>query len=279
MNRKHTIQDYHARITRVVDYVYDHLDEDLSSTKLAEIACFSEYHWHRIYRSISGETIAQTIRRLRLHRASVELMASEKSISEISKRAGYSAIESFSRAFQKSYGVPPASYRKDNRCDLYNFHQFEDDKMYDIEIESTESLNVIGYTHKGSFETIGKTFEQLGGWAFKTGKFSCGVPPRVFCIYYNDPTQVPEKELRSFPCMNFGDETKATDGIEETELVGGRYATLTFKGPYPELVKPYQWLFGKWLPESGEEVADVPCFEEYLNNPKETPASEVLTKI
>ena len=278
MTKHSTINDYHRRISRVVDYVYDNLDEDLSSAKLAEIACFSEYHWHRIYRSISGETITQTIRRLRLHRASVELIGSDTPISIISKRAGYAAVESFTRAFQKSYGVPPAGYRKDKKCDFYTFYQFEDNAMYEVEITNTEKLDVIGYTHKGSFETIGKTFEKLGGWAFKTGNFS-NKPPRVFCIYYSDPAQVPEEELRSFPCMKFAEDVKADEDIESAELPGGRYATITFKGPYPELAKPYQYLFGKWLPESGEEAAEVPCFEEYLNSPKDTPASDLLTRI
>lgn len=166
MNRPATINDYHKRVIRVVDYIYDNLNGDLSSSKLAEVACFSEYHWHRIYRGISGETITQTIRRLRLHLAAFELITSNKSIATIESDAGYSAVESFSRAFQKDFDVPPASYRKDKQRDLYIFNQFEDTTMYELEIKTIENMNAVGYTHKGSYADIGKTFERLFSWHF-----------------------------------------------------------------------------------------------------------------
>jgi AraC family transcriptional regulator len=66
---KTTRNDYGRRVTRVTTYISDHLDEDLSLERLAEIACFSPYHFHRIYRGIAGETACDTIRRLRLDRA------------------------------------------------------------------------------------------------------------------------------------------------------------------------------------------------------------------
>ena len=62
-------------------------------------------------------------------------------------------------------------------------------------------------------------------------------------------------------------------------LPAGKCATLLFKGSYAELEKPYGWLFGRWLPESGYEAADFPVFEEYLNDPRTTPPSELLTRI
>jgi len=54
---------------------------------------------------------------------------------------------------------------------------------------------------------------------------------------------------------------------------------VTHKGSYAELEKPYDWLFGSWLPQSGEEAVDFPPFEEYLNDPKTTQPSELLTRI
>lgn len=161
MNRPATLNDYHKRVIRVVDYIYDNLNGDLSSRKLAEIACFSEYHWHRIYRGISGETIAQTIRRLILHNAAYELISSKKSIATIASDAGYSAVESFGRAFQQSFDVPPASYRKDKQRVLYVFNQFEDNAMYELEIKTLENMTAVGYMHKGPYIDIGKTFERL----------------------------------------------------------------------------------------------------------------------
>lgn len=61
--------DYETRLTRVVDYIYDHLEDNIRFDDLAEVACLSPWHWHRVYSSMRGETIAATIRRLRLSRA------------------------------------------------------------------------------------------------------------------------------------------------------------------------------------------------------------------
>ena len=57
---------YETRLRRVSAYIHDHLDEELDMARLAEIACMSSYHWHRIYRAIYGETLAATVKRLRL---------------------------------------------------------------------------------------------------------------------------------------------------------------------------------------------------------------------
>lgn len=65
----------------------------------------------------------------------------------------------------------------------------------------------------------------------------------------------------------------------ETEIAGGRYAALRYKGPYAAMRSAYQWFYGPWLAQSGEEPADVPVFEEYLNNPRDTAPAELLTDI
>ena len=103
--------DYARRVTLVIDHIADNLDADLSLERLAEIACFSPYHFHRIYRSITGETVADTIRRLRLHRAAGELARSVYPIGRIARRAGYGSVEAFTRAFGSDHGEPPGAFR------------------------------------------------------------------------------------------------------------------------------------------------------------------------
>src|SRR5471032_3101520 len=87
---------YEARLSRVLDHIYDHLDEPLDIDRLAEIACMSPYHWHRIYQAMYGETVATTVRRLRLHRAAGYLANCSTPIAEIAERSGYSSLQSFS---------------------------------------------------------------------------------------------------------------------------------------------------------------------------------------
>lgn len=75
MHPKHktTWNDYKARILRVLTHIHEHLDEELDLEELARVACFSSFHFHRIFAAMTGETIADHVRRLRLERAAIEL--------------------------------------------------------------------------------------------------------------------------------------------------------------------------------------------------------------
>jgi AraC family transcriptional regulator len=101
---------YTERVQRVVDYMASHLDEALDLQALAQVACFSPYHFHRIYRGLLGETVADTMRRLRLHRAAIDLLDRELSVERTASRAGYASQAAFTRAFRAEYGTPPARY-------------------------------------------------------------------------------------------------------------------------------------------------------------------------
>jgi AraC family transcriptional regulator len=71
----------------------------------------------------------------------------------------------------------------------------------------------------------------------------------------------------------------ATSELETREIRGGRDAVALHVGPYAELTRAYMWLLGTWLPQSGEEVADAPCVEEYLNDPRTLPPTEWRTEV
>ncbi|HLJ63418.1 MAG TPA: helix-turn-helix transcriptional regulator [Stellaceae bacterium] len=73
----------------------------------------STYHWHRIYHAVRGETIAATVKRLRLQRAAVDLAQTAKTVEAIAPRAGYGSVQAFTRAFSEAYGLPPAKYREE----------------------------------------------------------------------------------------------------------------------------------------------------------------------
>ena len=104
---------YENRLRRVSAYIHDHLDEDLDMERLAEIACMSSCHWHKIYRAIYGETLAATVKRLRLHRSAGDIVRTDLTVGEIAKRSGYPNLQSFNRIFKSVYGMPPARYRKE----------------------------------------------------------------------------------------------------------------------------------------------------------------------
>ncbi len=91
---------YAQRIQRVVDYLAEHLDDPLDFGTLAGVACFSPYHFHRIYRGLLGETVNDTVRRLRLHRSAIDLLDQDLSIERTARRGGYDSQAAFTRAFR-----------------------------------------------------------------------------------------------------------------------------------------------------------------------------------
>ncbi|MGH1349618.1 MAG: AraC family transcriptional regulator [Methyloligellaceae bacterium] len=278
MHKERTTEDYKSRILRVIDYIYNHLDSDLDSRTLSEIACFSEFHWHRIYHSMTGETPFQTVRRLRLHRASGELLSTDAPVIQIAERAGYNSIEAFNRAFKKAFQLPPAAYRqsREKSYALCNFIEGEDG-MYDVEVKDIEAITIAAVHYKGSYMESGQAFEQLMTWAGPKGLIN--ETTRMIGVYYDDPNEVPEEELRTDAGIAVSDNLEVQNPIRLVNIERGTYAVLLHKGPYAELSKAYAWLFGQWLPQSGREAANRPCFEEYLNNPKETNPGDLQTLI
>jgi len=280
-----------TRFHKVIDYIYDHMDEKMDLDTLAEIACVSPYHWHRIYRGLCGETLATTVKRLRLQRAAGQLANSQASIDVIAGTSGYSRLQSFNRAFSETYGMPPAKFRSQGSHTLFNKYAFphatDEDKqnenrtteMMEVTIKQVDTFDLFAMPHTGSYMEIGNAFEKLFGWLGMRGLI--GPQLRSVGIYYSNPDAVAESELQSAACVALPNmQTIELDsGIEKKSILRGEYAVLRHVGPYSNMRSAYQWLYGEWLNNSGREVADQPAFEEYLNNPREVPPTELITDI
>ncbi|MBX5100625.1 AraC family transcriptional regulator [Rhizobium lentis] len=269
---------YESRLRRVSAYIHDHLDEELDMERLAEIACLSSYHWHRIYRAIYGETLAATVKRLRLHRAAGEIVRTELTVSEIAKRSGYPNLQSFNRIFKSVYGIPPARYRKEGSHTAFELSPNGKTKaMFNVTIREIEPTELIGVAHTGSYMQIGKAFETLFGTLYARGLARPDM--RMIGVYLDDPDIVPAEKLRSIACVTGTSDLPADPPLERRTIEGGPYAVLRHKGPYADMYKAYQWLYSEWLPKSGRQLKDSVMFEEYLNNPRDVPPTELMTDI
>src|SRR5262245_699347 len=163
MNERLTTRsDYAMRLERVFRWLADHLDDTLDLAQLADVAAMSPYHFHRIYHAMQGETAAETVRRLRLHRAAVELITGELPVPRIARRAGYGSQEAFTRAFKAAYGVPPARYRA-SFAPIQQASRSEDAMetavTYEAVIRQVPTIRVATLPHRGPYMTIGSTFE------------------------------------------------------------------------------------------------------------------------
>lgn len=289
MNERLTTRsDYAMRLERVFRWLADHLDDTLDLARLAEVAAMSPYHFHRTYHAMQGETAAETVRRLRLHRAAVELITGELPVPRVARRAGYGSQEAFTRAFKAAYGVPPARYRASfvpsptpGRSHKTGPTAAEDamdtTTTYLATIRETPVLRVAALAHHGEYMNIGSTFERL--MAIAGGQGLLGPWTRSFGIYYDDPASTPRDALRADACVTLPDDKTPSGELQVREIRGGRYAVTLHVGPYAELHFPYTWLYGTWLPTSGEEPAHAPSIEEYLNDARVVPPSELRTEI
>jgi AraC family transcriptional regulator len=271
--------DYAVRLERVVTWLAEHLDDELDLARLSDVACMSPYHFHRIYHAMQGETAADTVRRLRLHRAAVELIAGDRPVARVARRAGYGSQEAFTRAFKTAYGVPPARYRA-SFVPMPTTGRTEDEMdtmTYQTTIREVPAIRVAALPHLGDYQTIGATFQRLSTIAAGQGLF--GPTTRSFGIYHDDPSATPRDALRADACMTVPDGWVPDGDLQLLEIRGGRYAVTLHVGPYAELERPYRWLYGTWLAQSGEEVADAPCVEEYLNDARTVPPTELRTEI
>jgi AraC family transcriptional regulator len=270
--------EYGERMDRVTAYVFDHLDDALDLNKLAEVACLSPYHWHRIYHAMRGETIAATVRRLRLHRATGWLTQTDLSIEEIAEKSGFGGVESFTRIFKAAYGMPPARYRREGSHRRFDPAVKEGSAiMQHVDIRRVPHMQAATIAHRGSYMEIGRAFETLFGTLGARNLLRPSL--RMFGIYYDDPASVPEAELRSRAAIVAPTPLPIEPPLEAATIVGGAYAVLRHKGPYADMRGAYEWLYGTWLPQSGREPADAPCVEEYLNTPRDTPPTELLSDI
>ncbi|WP_394197346.1 helix-turn-helix domain-containing protein [Litoreibacter albidus] len=99
---------YEARLLRVMEYIHDNPAGDLSLDALADIAAMSRFHWHRVFHGMTGETCADAVRRVRLHRAACWLVQKDWPVAQVAERCGYSNA----RALRGLFGTGLVSLRQ-----------------------------------------------------------------------------------------------------------------------------------------------------------------------
>ncbi|CAB3682620.1 DNA gyrase inhibitor [Achromobacter deleyi] len=268
-----TKTQYAHRMDPVLRWLASNPDADPDLYQLADLACLSPYHFHRVYRAMMGETVNATVQRIRMHRAAVALGGTGASLRDVAQRAGYESDAAFSRAFGATFGISPGRYRE-ARSRPFDPQELG---MYPITIETFPGAILAALPHRGSYQEIGPVFTRAFMLA---GSRGLARPESIgFGVYFDDPEQVPVGQLRSLAGMSVAPDADLGDELERFEIPAGRCAILTYTGPYNEMDKPYNWMFSEWLPASGAVPADFPMFEQYLNDPRTTPPAQLQTRI
>ena len=282
-SRKETETDYRQRISRVIAYIELHLSEPLLLTTLSEVACFSSYHFHRIFTAYVGETVNQYVRRLKLEKAAFSLVYSQKSITDIALDSGYETPSAFNKAFKQQFGSNPSQFKREFANGAFpqltkpTLITYKETTM-NPEIIERKDVKVAAVRRTGPYDQAAQqAWGALCTFAGPRGLLKEDV--EYVGVSYDDPAITPAEKLRYDACVSIDEDIDVEGDVEVQTLAGGSYAMFLHKGSYEGLSAVYGEIFGSWLPQSGKKLREVPCFEKYLNSPEQVPPEELMTEI
>ncbi len=271
---------YERRILRVLSHIHDNLDGDLSLETLAAVACMSPYHWHRVFYGITGETLANCIRRIRMDRATFLLLQTKDSVAQIAEQCGYGNVQSFARSFQADYGLTPSKFRKSRMAyRASDAPRHPAPKAFEIEVQTRPGLRLVAESHRGDYQFLGRTVAQLHA-RLALREIDLVIEEAIsVAVLHDDPFLVNEPDLRSHCGFIISEETVLPEDFSEIRVAAGRCAVLHFQGPYVGLFEAYRYLYGHWLPNNGFELSDAPIYALILDDPRETAPNDLRTSI
>ena len=311
------LQEYRARVNRAIDYIENNIAEgDLNLKKLSSVAGFSQFHFHRIFAGMMGETLNQFIQRIRVEKAAMLLVVNpKKNMTEIAFDCGYSGSAQFSRAFREKFGKTPSEWRKEklyaeeestlskNKSKISKkksssgkeevfLHGYDEEnnsrrkKMHtikpsSIEVKKFPDMTVAYVRHVGPYKGNPDLFEKLisriCSWA---GSRELLMPDtKLIAMYHDNPDVTEENKLRVSVCLTMPDNVRVDSEIGKMKIEGGSYAVAHFEINADEYEQAWAWVYGTWLPESGYQPDDKPCFELYGPDPKEHPQGKHIVDI
>lgn len=269
--------DYIKHIQMAIDFIEEHIDDQISVEDVASSASFSEYHFHRIFTAVLGESVSEYIRKRRLAQAGRELIGSALPVIEVGLNAGYDSQEAFTRAFKKMFGVTPAFYRRRGKSSSYIDKQKTTLEMIEHlqrgltmepRIETKDCQLVVGMAGsfgENAFHDIGKLWDRFNERQSEIdanvidGDYALG----VCCASH---PQIAKGEGHTFiymACRPVSSIGNIPEGMVAYKIPAARYAVFTHSGPLKNLPHTINYIWGTWLPKSEHGHADGPDFELY----------------
>ena len=303
-NRSLLIREYERRLNLALDYIRHNLDADLSVSAVARAALFSPFHFHRLFTAMTGETLYEHVRRLRLEKAANSLLCSDnRSITDIALDCGFGSSATFARAFRGHFGVSASEWRMRGRAKKSkksksksktgkapnNLLGYSGDRQrltlqprrrsMKVEVKELPSHRVAYVRSKSGYDekAIHEAYETLCNWAGPRGLF--GPNTKLIGASYDNPEITPISKCRYDACITIGDDVQAEGPISVKVFPGGKYAVYRWRGRPRDVGPVFQSLMGEWFPTSGYKPGDAPCLEFYHNYPDQDPKGEATVDI
>ncbi len=267
-----------SRITRTLRHIDAHLAGDLSLDALAEVAALSRFHFSRVFRGQTGEGVAEAVRRIRLNRAALLVVATRDPMAAIAARVGFGHPDTFERAFAAAFGATPLQMRHGGRMPRPLLPPEPGEfTMFPTEIRTASDTVLAAQPHQGAYSDIGSAFTALMTRLQQAGLWKGSGPS--FGLYYHDPSETPVADLRSHAGQKLADGAEVPEGLDRITLPGGRFLVVTCKGPFSRLPEAWAWAYARALPDSGATLRDAVPFERYVTDSLAVKPEDYVTEI
>lgn len=262
-----TIQS--AVINEAINYIFEHIDEDITVDDVARHCSYSKYHLMRMFKANTDEALYQFIKRVRLERSAWRLkVEKEKSITEIGVEYGYSS-SNFATTFKKHLNLSPADFRKTSErlVEKSSFsHGISFDEMENAEnqitIERLDGFTAVYERKKGNYHNLPEE------WCIFIEKYQHLADETTMYIEctIDDPSITDEDNCMYELCQTVSPDSpvlKEDPDILTHDFAGGKYAVYHFKGFPQFMFMVYQEIFCRWLSKTGNHLDERPILDIY----------------
>jgi AraC family transcriptional regulator len=287
--------DYINRINRVFEFIDANLESDLSLTTISEVAFFSPFHFHRIFKFITGETLNEYVNRRRIEKSALDILHKNLKTTEIAHKYGFSDNSSFSRAFKKYYEQSPTEFRKQNPNRISKIRQLEskNGQVYPdfdtyicllnnlkkwitmsttIEIKEMPKMNLAFITSIGP-QNLESAYAKLMRWAIPQGLVNNQT--KMVTIYHDSFKVTAANKVRMSACILLHKSVETLGEIGQTSIESGKCIVGSYEIQLNEFEKSWTALF-LWMNENGYKKAERNPFEIYHNNFNEHPEKKAI---
>ena len=266
------------RLMPVLVHIQAALDQDLSLERLAKLADWSPFHFHRRFRTAVGETVKQYTLRLRLERAAVQLILLDSSVLDIALGCGFDSHDGFTRAFKRRFGQSPRDFRVTRRrpreiasegdrppVRAGTRARLEPEascfRLSPTRVHRLEPQHLAFIRHVGPYESVSdQLWAELDEWASRRLED----PSRLFLGIAQDPPGVtPPDKLRFDAALRVRGPFRAEGRIGHQVFGGGTFAITTHVGHFATLPKAYRAIVSRLLASEKHQLLGGPTLERY----------------